>query len=177
MHKSEHAYGFPRYLWRSQGQYLYLYAIGKCFMPHLTMVLPQLCIDRNIGKGENPASFGSVIIFDRYLSAGLQETHKRACSHHLDSVPTSPNNHRHFMSSPSTPDSLPALEAFDSETEGGDSPDESSPLYQSLMEVLRHPNCVSAAWIDTVADFKNNPRSLHSARRVVQRPSFQASMN
>ena len=66
------------------------------------------------------------------------------------------------MSSPATPDSLPALEAFDSETEGGNSPDEFSPLYQSLMEALRHPNCVSAAWIDTVADFKNNPRALHS---------------
>ena len=30
------------------------------------------------------------------------------------------------------------------------------------MEVLMHPNCVSATWIDTVADFKNDPQALHS---------------
>ena len=67
------------------------------------------------------------------------------------------------MSSPSTPDSLHALEAYDSKTEGGDSLDESFPLYQSLMEFLEDPHCVSTAWIDTIADFKNNPQSLHSA--------------
>lgn len=42
------------------------------------------------------------------------------------------------------------------------SPEPASPLYQSLEAALQHPSCVSAAWIDTVGDFKNNPRALHA---------------
>ena len=36
-----------------------------------------------------------------------------------------------------------------------------TPLYQSLQAAVQHPSCVSPAWIDTLADFKNNPRALH----------------
>ena len=49
--KSEHAYGFSCYLWQSHSLYLYLCVIGKCFMPYLTTVLPQLFMDR---KGWKP---------------------------------------------------------------------------------------------------------------------------
>jgi hypothetical protein len=35
-------------------------------------------------------------------------------------------------------------------------------IYLSLQESLRHPSCVSNTWIDTIADFKNNPRTLQT---------------
>jgi hypothetical protein len=36
-------------------------------------------------------------------------------------------------------------------------------LYLSLKAALQHPSCVSPSWIDTIADFKNNPRTLSNA--------------
>lgn len=37
---------------------------------------------------------------------------------------------------------------------------EHTPLYHSLEECLKHPDCVSQTWMDTIGDFKNNPRLL-----------------
>jgi hypothetical protein len=49
-----------------------------------------------------------------------------------------------------------------SETEREDSPETRSPLYQSLLAAMDHPSCAKPSWVDTVADFKNNPRALHT---------------
>lgn len=38
-----------------------------------------------------------------------------------------------------------------------------SDLYHSLEQSMLHPNCVSPAWIDTIGDFKYNPRLLTTA--------------
>jgi hypothetical protein len=65
------------------------------------------------------------------------------------------------MSRSPTPDSPPPLE-YPSETERDDSPESASPLYQSLVESLKHPSSANIAWLDTVAK-ENNPRTLHMA--------------
>jgi hypothetical protein len=65
------------------------------------------------------------------------------------------------MSDSPAPDSPPPLIYLDSETERGESPEQKSALYQSLAAAIEHPNCATAAWIDTVGDFKNNPRTFH----------------
>jgi hypothetical protein len=49
-----------------------------------------------------------------------------------------------------------------SETEREDSPETRTPLYQSLLAAMDHPSCAKPSWVDTVADFKNNPRALHT---------------
>jgi hypothetical protein len=56
--------------------------------------------------------------------------------------------------------SPPPLEYL-SDTEREDSPVPQSGLYQSLVEAIKHPSCVSTEWVTTVADFRNNPRALH----------------
>jgi len=49
-----------------------------------------------------------------------------------------------------------------SDTDREDSPETLSPLYQSLVEAIKHPSCVNKAWIGTVADLeKKNPCALH----------------
>jgi hypothetical protein len=49
----------------------------------------------------------------------------------------------------------------DSISEGSPAP-MNDPLHRSLQAAVQHPSCVSAAWIDTVGDLKNNPRALHT---------------
>jgi hypothetical protein len=51
-----------------------------------------------------------------------------------------------------------------SETEREDSlgPESRTPLYQSLLAALDHPSCAKPAWVNTVADFRNNPRAIHT---------------
>ena len=56
----------------------------------------------------------------------------------------------------------PPLLDRDSETEHEDSPKTRTPLYQSLLAALDHPSCAKASWLDTVADFKNNPRTINT---------------
>lgn len=36
-------------------------------------------------------------------------------------------------------------------------------LYQSLEAAIQHPSCVSNDWLDTIGDFKHNPRPLNFA--------------
>jgi hypothetical protein len=48
-----------------------------------------------------------------------------------------------------------------SETEHEDSPKTRTPLYQSLLAALDHPSCAKPSWVNTVADFTNNPRAIH----------------
>ena len=48
-----------------------------------------------------------------------------------------------------------------SNTEHEDSPEGQTSLYQSLIEVIKHPSCINKAWVNTVADFRNNPCALH----------------
>ena len=38
--------------------------------------------------------------------------------------------------------------------------DHHTDLYLSLEEALKNPSCVSDTWIENIADFKNNPRTL-----------------
>src|ERR1700729_204750 len=66
------------------------------------------------------------------------------------------HNFPRTMSDSPAPDSPPPLIYLDSETERGESPEQKSALYQSLAAAIEHPNCATAAWIDTVGDFKNN---------------------
>jgi hypothetical protein len=53
----------------------------------------------------------------------------------------------------------PPLESVTA-SERENSPASKSPLYQSLLAAIEHPNCVKPAWIDTVTNSKNNPRGL-----------------
>jgi len=48
-----------------------------------------------------------------------------------------------------------------SDIECEDSLEPQTPLYQSLIEAIKHPSCVNKAWVATVADFRNNPHALH----------------
>ena len=48
-----------------------------------------------------------------------------------------------------------------SDTEHEDSLEPQTPLYQSLVEAIKHPSCVNKAWVATVTDFRNNPHALH----------------
>jgi hypothetical protein len=41
--------------------------------------------------------------------------------------------------------------------------EEPSALYQSVEEAIQHPSCVSIAWLDTVANLKNNPQLLNDS--------------
>jgi hypothetical protein len=49
-----------------------------------------------------------------------------------------------------------------SETEHEDSPKTRTPLYQSLLAALDHPSCAKASWLNIVADFENNPHTIHT---------------
>jgi hypothetical protein len=39
---------------------------------------------------------------------------------------------------------------------------EHTTLYESLDAVIKHPSCVCNEWIDTIADYKTNPRLLNT---------------
>jgi hypothetical protein len=69
--------------------------------------------------------------------------------------------HSIFFTMPDSPDTVvsaprsPNRELSPADVEGR------SPLYQSLMAALDMPNAAKREWLETVADFKNNPRALH----------------
>jgi hypothetical protein len=64
------------------------------------------------------------------------------------------------MSILQTPDSLPSPTNSDKSIEAQLQPQQNSDLYLSLEAALKHPSCVSETWMETIGDFKNNPRSL-----------------
>lgn len=64
------------------------------------------------------------------------------------------------MSTTHIPDSLPSPANSDKSIDALLQPEQKSDLFLSLEAALKHPNCVSETWVETIGDFKNNPRSL-----------------
>jgi hypothetical protein len=60
-----------------------------------------------------------------------------------------------------SPDTLPSLPGSPNNEQTD--VEEKSPLYQSLLAVLDMPNSAKPKWLQTVADFDNNPRAVHTS--------------
>jgi hypothetical protein len=59
-------------------------------------------------------------------------------------------------------DTIPSAPATPDREETPPPPlEEMSPLYQSLLEMVKLPSSPTQKWLDNIADFKNNPRALH----------------
>ena len=54
----------------------------------------------------------------------------------------------------------PRSDSFPNSDNSEEGETEHSLMYRSLESCLQHPDIVSSDWIDTIADFKNNPRLL-----------------
>jgi hypothetical protein len=74
----------------------------------------------------------------------MQSSHKEKTHSIFFTMPDSPDT---VVSAPRSPD----REQSPADVEGR------SPLYQSLMAALDMPNTAKCEWLETVADFKNNP--------------------
>jgi hypothetical protein len=57
---------------------------------------------------------------------------------------------------------LPSPTTSDKSVEADLHPEDHSLLYLSLEAALKHPNCISNDWIDSIGDFKTNPRIFRS---------------